>query len=131
MHSRTEFLRCPSIDKKLGMNVIFASELNQVTNSFKFRAAWNVVQNIPSVGFLAASSGNFGQALACAAQMNNRKCIIVMPENSAKVKIKAVQSYGATVDLIDTTVKSRSQRVIELAMDYPSFHPPTLRRSET
>jgi threonine dehydratase len=81
-----------------------------------------VVQNIPSEGFLAASSGNFGQALACAAQMNNRKCIIVMPENSAKVKIKAVQSYDATVDLIDTTIKSRSQRVNELAMEYPSFH---------
>ena len=46
MHNRTEFLRFPAINKKLAMEIIFASELNQVTNSFKYRAASNLVKNI-------------------------------------------------------------------------------------
>ena len=122
MHRNTTFLTLPVVNERLQADVIFASELQQVTCSFKFRAAWNVVDSISADGFLAASSGNFGQALACAAQMKGRSCIVVMPDNSAKVKIEAVRSYGATVDLIDTTKKSRSDRVAELAIQHPSFH---------
>ena len=122
MHRQTSFVTLPAINDVLSAEVIFASELQQVTNSFKFRAAWNVVDGISADGFLAASSGNFGQALACAAQMKGRSCIVVMPDNSAKVKIQAVRSYGATVDLIDTTKKSRAERVAELAVQHPSFH---------
>ena len=63
--------------------IYLISELCQVTGSFKFRAAWIVVSRVDAPGFLAASSGNFGQALACAAQMQNRKCTVVMPNTAA------------------------------------------------
>ncbi|MEO8801017.1 MAG: pyridoxal-phosphate dependent enzyme, partial [Polyangiaceae bacterium] len=44
-----------------------------------------------------------------------KKCTVVMPASSSKVKIAQVRSYDATVDLIDTTKTSRAARVAELA----------------
>ena len=82
----TTWLRFDEIDRAVGAEVHFASETEQVTHSFKYRAASSVVQNIPSVGFLAASSGNFGQALACACDRKGVPCIVVMPTTSAQVK---------------------------------------------
>jgi threonine dehydratase len=122
LHRPTQFHSFPFVNEYLDMTVIFASELNQVTNSFKFRAAWNVVNSIEAKGYLAASSGNFGQALACAAQLKGKRCIVVMPENSASVKIEAVRSYGARVDLIDTSLISRAERVSQLARENPQFY---------
>ena len=112
----------PSLNSELGMELYFASEIHQVTHSFKFRAAWSVVENISAPGFLAASSGNFGQALAKACQIKGRKCIIVMPMNSAKIKINAVLSHGAHVELVDTNQKSRAERVSEIALEYPEYY---------
>ena len=102
--------------------IYLISELCQVTGSFKFRAAWNVVSRVDAPGFLAASSGNFGQALACAAQMQNRKCTVVKPNTAAKVKVDAVRYYGAKVDLVDTNIISREQRVLELSKSLPDYY---------
>lgn len=119
---QTEILSFPSINQNLGMDVYFASELMQVTHSFKYRAAWSVVNNTPARGFIAASSGNFGQALACACQVLGRKCIIVMPTTSAKIKIDAVRSYSAMVVLVDTKEKTRAEKVAEVALSFPDYH---------
>ena len=45
-----------------------------------------------------------------------------MPETSAKVKIEAVRSYGATVDLIDTRSIGRGERVSQLAEKLPDAY---------
>ncbi len=104
------------LSKQLKCEVSLMSELCQMTGSFKFRAAWNLVNQIDAPGFLASSSGNFGQALACAARMRNRRCTIVMPDTSARVKIAATRSYGAEVELVDVRRTSRAQRVREIAV---------------
>ena len=88
---------------KLG-RIIAISELGQETGSFKFRAAWNVVNQIDTRHFLAASSGNFGQALARAAQLKSKQATIVMPTTSAKVKIDAVRRFGGEVVLVEKEV---------------------------
>ena len=102
--------------------LILISELGQETGSFKFRAAWNVVSKVKTDHFFAASSGNFGQALARAAQLKGKKATIVMPTASAKVKIKAVQSYGAQVVLVDTNIESRASRVQRISAENPHYH---------
>lgn len=99
----------------LGVRVRLASETLQHTGSFKFRAALAVAQNSDAEHLLAASSGNFGAALALAARQAGKRCTIVMPSTSARVKIAAVVSYAAEVDLVDTSKKSRAARVAELA----------------
>ena len=106
----------------LGVNIILASETFQQTGSFKFRAAYNVVINVPQKLFITASSGNFGQALAYACALTGKSCIVVMPSTSSQIKIAAVREYGGRVELIDTRVTARKKRVQELAEENPGAY---------
>ena len=91
------------------------SETFQHTGSFKFRAAFNLAGNVAQPHIIAASAGNFGQALACACALFAKRCTVVMPASAASTKVEAVKAYGGTVELIDTRQVSREQRVAELA----------------
>lgn len=107
-----------ALNEFLGAEVLIATEAFQRTGSFKFRAAYNVAQNVNKQKLIAASSGNFGQALAYACKLLQKQCIIVMPDTSAKVKVDAVRRYGGVVDFVDTTQKTRADRVKELAKEH-------------
>ncbi len=111
----TTFIESEKLKARLGIDLTVAAETFQHTGSFKFRAAYNLALNVPNNEIITASSGNFGQALAYACRLLNKKCTVVMPETSARVKIEAVKSYGAIVDLIDTRHVGRAARVSELA----------------
>ncbi len=111
----TTFIESEKLKARLGIDLTIASETFQHTGSFKFRAAYNLALNVPNDEIITASSGNFGQALAYACRLTNKKCTVVMPETSARVKIEAVKSYGAIVDLIDTRSVGRAARVSQLA----------------
>jgi len=118
----TTFIESEKLKTYLGLDLTIASETFQHTGSFKFRAAYNLALNVPNEEILTASSGNFGQALAYACQLTNKKCTVVMPATSAQVKIEAVKSYGATVDLIDTKIIGRNERVAQLAEQMPDAY---------
>jgi threonine dehydratase len=110
------------LSEQLGINITLATETFQHTGSFKFRAAYNVAVKVPQQKLITASSGNFGQALAYACKLLNKRCTVVMPTTSAKIKIAAVRSYGAAVDLVDTKVKSRAARLAEVAAEHPDAY---------
>lgn len=118
----TTFIESEKLKSFLGIDLTLASETFQHTGSFKFRAAYNLAFNVPNGEILTASSGNFGQALAFACKLIGKKCTVVMPETSAKVKIEAVKSYGATVDLVDTRKVGRSERVAQLFAEMPNAY---------
>lgn len=134
----TTLLKPNMLTAYLGLDVTLATETFQHTGSFKFRGAYETAANATKDHLIAASSGNFGQALACACALFGKRCTIVMPSDSAEVKIAAVMSYGATVNLIDVRTTSREQRVRELlagqpdAMQaFPSDGEPMLRGNES
>jgi threonine dehydratase len=110
----TLLLPAPALSKRLGCELTIASETFQYTGSFKFRAAYNLLSSIPQQRVVAASSGNFGQAIAYASQLLGKSCTIVMPATSARVKVAAVEGYGGIADLIDTRQISRAERVKQL-----------------
>jgi len=118
----TTFIESEKLKSYLGVDLTIAAETFQHTGSFKFRAAYNLVLNVPNDEILTASSGNFGQALAFACKLLNKKCTVVMPETSARVKIEAVKSFGATVDLVDTKTVGRNERVAQLAETMPDAY---------
>jgi len=118
----TTIIEAPRLARLLGVDLLIASETFQHTGSFKFRAAYNVAAHVPHSRIIAASSGNFGQAMARACQIVGKSCIIVMPQTSARVKLDAVREYGGAVDLIDVRSKSRSARVGELAREHPDAY---------
>lgn len=118
----TFFLEPQKLRDFLELDLTVATETFQHTGSFKFRAAYNLALNVTNDEILTASSGNFGQALAYACKLLGKKCTVVMPETSARVKIEAVKNYGATVDLIDTRNVGRSERVARLAAKMPDCY---------
>ncbi len=118
----TTFIEPNKLSKFLNCELTIASETFQHTGSFKFRAAYNVALNVENTHIIAASSGNFGQAMAYACSLTGKKCTIVMPETSAKIKIDAVRNFGATADLVDTKKVGRNERVAQLAEQFPEAY---------
>lgn len=118
----TTWMRSETLNAALGLELTFACETGQHTGSFKFRAAYNLASQVPQPLVITASSGNFGQALAYACKLLGKGCIVVMPTTSAQVKIAAVKSHGARVELVDTAVKPRAERVAELAAEHPEAY---------
>jgi threonine dehydratase len=110
------------LSKRLGVQVVIASETFQHTGSFKFRAAFNLASHVPHPLIIAASSGNFGQALAYSCALLKKSSIIVMPDTSAEVKVNAVREYGGKVEFVDVREESREERVRELARAYPEAY---------
>jgi len=118
----TTIIRSAKLNDHLGLDVTIASETFQHTGSFKFRAAYNVALNVPNQTLIGVSSGNFGQALAYACKLLGKKCTVIMPHNSAQVKVDAVRSYEAIADLIDVNVVSRTERLRQLAEQSPDAY---------
>ncbi len=115
----TTLIESRSLSDLFSCRLVIASETFQHTGSFKFRAAYNVVQQTAAPHLIAASSGNFGQALAYACRLLNKTCTIVMPDTSAQVKIDAVRDYGGIVELVNVHKISRAERVKALAAQNP------------
>src|SRR5438067_13503128 len=110
----TFILPSTALSDQLGCELTIASETFQYTGSFKFRAAYNLLSSISQKHVVTTSSGNYGQAVACACKLLGKTCTVVMPNTSAQVKIAAVQFYGGIVDLIDVSNISRNERVQQL-----------------
>lgn len=127
-HSRRECVRPTTLVEparlasRLGVELFIASETFQHTGSFKFRAAYHLASHVPHPLIIAASSGNFGQALAYACSLTGKRSIVVMPSTSAAVKVEAVREYGGEVEFVDVRVTSRAERVGELARAHPEAY---------
>src|SRR6185312_10241352 len=118
----TTLLHPEALSRRLGVNLTIATETFHRTGSFKSRAGYHLALNVPQRAIITASSGNFGQALACACQLLGKQCTVVMPTTSAAVKIEAVRGYGARVELVDTKKQARAARVAELAAEDPAAY---------
>jgi threonine dehydratase len=118
----TTFVEAPRLSALTGAEVLLVSETFQHGGSFKYRAAHHVASHVAASTIVCASSGNFGQAMALACKLVGKRCVVVMPETSARVKIEAVRALGATVELIDTRVVTREARVAELVAASPGAY---------
>ena len=107
-----------SLDEMAGARLYFKCENLQRTGSFKMRGASNAVFSLSDEeagrGVLAPSSGNHGAALALAARTRGIRAWIVMPSDSAQIKLDAVAAYGGEVTLCEPTVASRESTAAEM-----------------
>lgn len=118
----TTIVDAPRLSKRLGVELVLASETLQYTGSFKFRAAYNVAASVKHDHIITASSGNFGQAIAYACALFGKRCTVVMPQTAPKIKVEGVREFGAEVDLVDVTKKGRLERLGELAKEFPAAY---------
>src|SRR4051812_3612719 len=98
--------------------LFFKCENFQKIGAFKARGATNAVFSLDDEtarrGVATHSSGNHGAAVARAAKLRGISAHVVMPSNSAKVKIRAVESYGAQVVFCEPTEESREIKCTEV-----------------
>ena len=98
---RTPVLTSTRLDEANGAKLFFKCENLQKIGAFKARGATNAVfsldQAMAKRGVATHSSGNHGTALARAAKLRGIPVHIVMPKNSAKVKVRAVEGFGAHI----------------------------------
>jgi threonine dehydratase len=114
---RTPVLHDELLDEELGAEVFFKCENLQRGGSFKLRGATNAVQSLSAAaaaGVATHSSGNHGTALAIAARRRGIPAVVVMPRNTAKVKIAAVRRAGAEVVLCEPGVIARENALAQV-----------------
>ena len=94
--------RTPLLRTDIAPGLMVKPELLQLTGSFKARGAFNAVLSLlerdPGVaGVVTHSSGNHGQAIACAAKAVGLPATVVVPEGVTPAKVAGIRSFGATV----------------------------------
>src|SRR6266567_5182832 len=109
--NHTPVLTSSRLDDASGASLFFKCENFQKIGAFKARGATNAVFSLDDAtalcGVATHSSGNHGAALARAAKLRGIPAHIVMPSNSAKVKVRAVESYGAHIVFCEPTEAAR------------------------
>ena len=108
---RTPVLTSSRLDEACSAQLFLKCENFQKIGAFKARGATNAVfaldNAIAKRGVATHSSGNHGTALARAAKLRKIPAHIVMPKNSSKVKVRAVESYGAQLVFCEPTQQAR------------------------
>ena len=107
-----------SLSRDVGCSVALKCENFQHGFAFKARGACNAVFSLTdeeaSRGVVTHSSGNHAAALARAAQLRGIQAHIVMPQNSAKVKLAAVRSLGIEPVMCGPTPAAREAKANEV-----------------
>ncbi len=115
---RTPVLTSSSINGIVGGELFFKCENFQKVGAFKFRGACNAVFSLTEddaqKGVATHSSGNHAAALALAARMRGIKAHIVMPDNSPKIKKKAVAGYGAQITFCEPNLQARESTLAKV-----------------
>jgi oligoribonuclease len=114
---RTPVMRSSAFDARVGAQVFFKCENLQVGGAFKYRGAMNVLLQLdpkrtPRV--ITHSSGNHGNALALAARARGMAAIVVIPRDSSRSKIAAIEAAGARIEFCDPGLPAREQRLAEI-----------------
>jgi len=115
---RTPVLTNSWLNDACRASLFFKCENFQKVGAFKARGATNAVFALDDEtarrGVATHSSGNHGAAVARAAKLRGIPAHIVMPSNSAKVKIRAVEGYSAQVVFCEPTEESREMKCAEV-----------------
>jgi threonine dehydratase len=108
---RTPMLRNAALDARTGATVLLKPEPLQRTGSFKLRGATNALRRLDARqrrrGVVAYSSGNHGQAVACAAAALDMPATVFMPAHAPAIKQAATRAWGAQVVLYDWQTEDR------------------------
>jgi threonine dehydratase len=110
---RTPVLTSSRLDAASGASLFFKCENFQKVGAFKARGATNAVFSLDAAvakrGVATHSSGNHAAALSRAARLRGIPAHIVMPSNTLKVKVRAVEEYGGQIVFCEPTQTSREE----------------------
>lgn len=111
----TPVLGASELDEATGASVFLKAELFQKTGAYKARGALNAMLRLDGAerarGVVAHSSGNHGIALAWAASRAGVYCTVVVPENTNRLKLRALHEHGAHVVLCAVGMREEVGRI--------------------
>src|SRR5882672_6388976 len=111
----------PNLSRRLGHQVLLKREDLQSVFSFKVRGAYTKMARLPRAeldrGVVAASAGNHAQGVALSARRLGCRASIVMPATTPEIKVRAVASRGAEVDLHGDSYGEAYERALTLARE--------------
>ena len=98
---RTPLHHYRSLDVIVGAEVYVKHENHQALGAFKMRGALNVISQITEEegrrGVIVASTGNFGQGIAYAAQVFGIQANVVVPMDANPGKVESMRHLGANL----------------------------------
>ncbi len=119
----------PRLSGRLHNRILLKREDLQPVFSFKLRGAYNKIVGLSEdarrKGVITASAGNHAQGVALAAQKLNIVALIVMPKTTPRIKVDAVRSYGAQIELHGNSYDDAYLHACQLARerDMTFVHP--------
>ena len=115
----TPMLRHAVLDQMTGGTILVKPEPLQRTGSFKLRGATNAALCLPESaragGVVTHSSGNHGQAVACACAMLGMPALIAMPLDAPAIKVESTRRWGAEITFFDRKTTDRETLAADLA----------------
>lgn len=114
----TPVMTCGTLDRLTGAKLYFKCENFQKAGAFKSRGAVNAVFSLlkeeAARGVVTHSSGNHAAALARAAHLRGIPAYIVMPQDSNRLKIAAVEGYGGEITFCEPTLAARESAAAQV-----------------
>lgn len=115
---RTPVLWSEHLNQLAGCELYFKCENFQRIGAFKFRGACNAVFSLDEAsaarGVVTQSSGNHGAAIALACRLRGIPATVVVPRGATRVKLAAIQGYGAEIVPCDTSQAQRDEATREV-----------------
>jgi threonine dehydratase len=115
----TPLQEAPGLSARLRVPVLIKREDLTPVFSFKLRGAYNRIAALSddelARGIIAASAGNHAQGVAFACRRRGARCRIVMPRTTPDIKVQAVQSYGAEIELVGDNYSDAAAHSAQIA----------------
>lgn len=111
----TPVLESARLNEMVGGRVLLKAEVLQRTGSYKFRGAYNRLCRLNESererGVVAFSTGNFGQAVAMAAELLSIPATVVLPKDAPAIKVENARGYGADVLFYDRDIPNHREKI--------------------
>ena len=114
---RTPLLTHPLLEARTGLDIHVKHENHNPTGAFKIRGGLNLIANLKGEerrGVITASTGNHGQSIALACQLERVPCTVVVPLGNNPDKNAAIRALGATLVEHGRDFDAARERVEEL-----------------
>jgi|TARA_B110000261_G_scaffold98593_1_gene111364 diaminopropionate ammonia-lyase len=107
-YQESPLINLENLSNKLSISKLFVKdESNRFElNSFKVLGAsyaiFKILKKYPNTSvFCTATDGNHGKAVAWSSRMYDKKAIVYVPKGTTSLRVKAIESLGATVHKLD------------------------------
>lgn len=125
----TPLQKMNKLSQRFKNTVLVKREDRQPVHSFKLRGAYSMISGLSKIqkssGVITASAGNHAQGVAFSANYLGISSVIVMPVNTADIKVDAVHHFGGKPLLYGTNFDEAKIKAMYLAnKNHLTFVPP-------